>query len=93
MSTAIRGDLRLHYQLEGPADAPVLVMSNSLGTTHAMWDPQMPMLLRHFRVLRYDTRGHGESSVSGPPFGMEELAADVLAVMDSAGVQRAHFCG
>lgn len=93
MSTATRGDLRLHYELEGPADAPVLVMSNSLGTTLAMWDPQMPLLRQHFRVLRYDTRGHGASSVSAEPFGMAELGADVLAVMDHAGVQRAHFCG
>ena len=93
MSTATRGDLRLHYELEGPADAPVLVMSNSLGTTLAMWDPQMPVLRQHFRVLRYDTRGHGASSVSAQPFGMAELGADVLAVMDHAGVQRAHFCG
>ncbi|WP_354685512.1 3-oxoadipate enol-lactonase [Cupriavidus necator] len=93
MSTATRDDLRLHYELEGPADAPVLVMSNSLGTTLAMWDPQLPALLRHFRVLRYDTRGHGASSASAQPFGMAELGADVLAVMDHAGVQRAHFCG
>ncbi|KAI3605922.1 Beta-ketoadipate enol-lactone hydrolase (plasmid) [Cupriavidus necator H850] len=93
MSTATHGDLRINYELEGPADAPVLVMSNSLGTTLAMWDPQMPVLRKHFRVLRYDTRGHGASTESGQRFGIEDLGDDVLAVMDHAGVQRAHFCG
>ncbi|MFN3402128.1 MAG: alpha/beta fold hydrolase, partial [Ferrovibrio sp.] len=57
----------LHYRLDGPEDAPVLVMSNSLGTDHTMWDPQMPALLQRFRVLRYDTRGHGKSSVPKAP--------------------------
>ncbi|MFJ4289535.1 3-oxoadipate enol-lactonase [Cupriavidus sp. NPDC089707] len=93
MSIATRDGLRLHYELQGPAGAPVLVMSNSLGTNLSMWDPQMPALLERFRVLRYDTRGHGASGVPAAPFGMAELGADVLAVMDHAGVGRAHFCG
>lgn len=91
--TATRAGVSIHYTIEGAAGAPVLVMSNSLGTTLQMWDPQMPALLRHFRVLRYDTRGHGRSSVPAEPFGMAELGADVLAVMEHAGVGRAHFCG
>lgn len=91
--TATCQGLNLHYVIEGRLDAPVLVMSNSLGTTLQMWDPQMPTLLRHFRVLRYDTRGHGRSSVPQEPFGMAELGADVLAVMDHAGVTHAHYCG
>ena len=93
MSIATRDGLRLHYELQGPAGAPALVMSNSLGTSLSMWDPQMPALLERFRVLRYDTRGHGASAVPDAPFGMAELGADVLAVMDHAGVERAHFCG
>ncbi|MCY1349369.1 3-oxoadipate enol-lactonase 2 [compost metagenome] len=93
MSIATRDGLRLHYELQGPAGAPVLVMSNSLGTSLSMWDPQMPALLERFRVLRYDTRGHGASAVPAAPFGMAELGADVLAVMDHAGVGHAHFCG
>lgn len=93
MSFATRDGIRIQYVLQGNPGAPVLVMSNSLGTTLEMWDPQMPALLERYRVLRYDTRGHGGSSVPAEPFGMAELAADVLAVMDDAGVERADFCG
>jgi 3-oxoadipate enol-lactonase len=83
----------LHYRLEGPEDAPVLVMSNSLGTDHTMWDPQMPALLQRFRVLRYDTRGHGKSSVPKAPYQVDRLGKDVLALMDGLGIPKAMFCG
>src|SRR6201982_3783582 len=59
---------RLNYRFDGPADAPVLVLSNSLGTNLSMWDPQIPALAARFRVLRYDTRGHGESAVTAGPY-------------------------
>ena len=62
------GTGRLHYELDGPEQAPVLVLSNSLGTTMSMWLPQLPALSEHFRVLRYDTRGHGLSDVSPGPY-------------------------
>jgi len=84
---------RLHYVIEGEADKPVLVMSNSLGTTLEMWNPQMAALTRHYRVLRYDTRGHGRSGLPTATFGMADLAADVIAILDHAGVTRADFCG
>ena len=64
------GDLmpaRLHHRLEGPEDAPVLVLSNSLGTSLEMWDDQAPALAEHFRLLRFDSRGHGRSEVPGRP--------------------------
>ena len=61
----------IHYRVEGPADGPVLVLSHSLGTTLAMWDPQMPSLTGRFRVLRYDSRGHGESTVTPGPYTLE----------------------
>jgi 3-oxoadipate enol-lactonase len=83
----------LHYRLEGPEDALVLVMSNSLGTDLTMWDPQMPALLQRFRVLRYDTRGHGKSSVPKTPYQVDRLGKDVLALMDSLGIPKAMFCG
>ncbi|MGO4305792.1 3-oxoadipate enol-lactonase [Cupriavidus sp. RAF12] len=83
----------LHYVLEGASDKPVLVMSNSLGTTLEMWDPQMAALTAQYRVLRYDTRGHGRSALPAASFGMHELAEDVIAIMDHAGIERAHFCG
>jgi 3-oxoadipate enol-lactonase len=86
-------DVDLNYQLEGPASAPVLVLSNSLGTDLHMWDVQMPALTRHFQVLRYDTRGHGQSLVNDGPFSIEQLGRDVLALLDALDIARAHFCG
>ena len=87
---------KLHYVLEaapGNEDAPVLVMSNSLGTTLDMWMPQLPAFLEHFRVLRYDTRGHGQSEVMPGPYTIAQLGGDVLALLDALQIQRAHFCG
>lgn len=89
-----KGDpVRLHYQLEGQIDAPVLVLSNSLGTTLEMWEPQMPALLERFRVLRYDGRGHGQSEITPGPYSIAQLAGDVVALMDYLEIGRAHFCG
>jgi 3-oxoadipate enol-lactonase len=84
---------RVHYQLEGPAHAPVLVLSNSLGTTLAMWEPQVAPLSRRFRLLRYDTRGHGLSSAPPGPYSIGDLGRDVIALLDALKIQRAHFCG
>ncbi|OBS10969.1 3-oxoadipate enol-lactonase [Acidihalobacter prosperus] len=86
-------ELRLHYRLEGPVDAPVLVLSNSLGAALEMWQPQMAALSERFRVLRYDTRGHGRSSVPPGPYSIERLGHDVLGLLDALDIERAHFCG
>src|SRR5258708_16161354 len=83
----------LHYQIEGPGNAPALVLSNSLGTNYAMWDAQMPELHKHFRVLRYDTRGHGQSEVTPGPYSFEQLGRDVLALADEADIGSFSFCG
>jgi 3-oxoadipate enol-lactonase len=83
----------LNYQLDGPADAPVLVLSNSLGTDLHMWDTQIETFTQHFRVLRYDTRGHGKSLVTEGPYSIEQLGRDVLALLDALHIERAHFCG
>ncbi|MEO8493190.1 3-oxoadipate enol-lactonase [Pseudomonas sp.] len=83
----------LHYQLDGPVDAPVLVLSNSLGTDLHMWDIQMQAFTRHFRVLRFDTRGHGKSLVTEGPYSIEQLGQDVIALLDALEIPRAHFCG
>jgi 3-oxoadipate enol-lactonase len=93
MSYLTNDGARLYYQLEGPDDAPVLVLSNSLGTTLDMWAPQMPALLQRFRVLRHDARGHGRSEVTPGPYTIAQLGADALALMDHLGIARAHFCG
>jgi 3-oxoadipate enol-lactonase len=85
--------VRLHYELEGRAEAPCLVLSNSLGTDLGMWAPQMPALLQHFRVLRYDTRGHGQSGVTPGPYSIAQLGGDVIALMDHVKIEKAHFCG
>ncbi|QDA62372.1 3-oxoadipate enol-lactonase [Hymenobacter jejuensis] len=81
------------YTLTGPVTAPVLVFSNSLGTDHTMWDAQLPALTAHFQVLRYDTRGHGQSAVTPGPYSAELLGRDVLALLDALQLERAHFCG
>jgi len=83
----------LNYQLDGPADAPVLVLSNSLGTDLGMWDAQMPLWAERFRVLRYDTRGHGASLVTEGPYSIEQLGRDVLALLDGLDIAKAHFVG
>ncbi|MFV3405659.1 MULTISPECIES: 3-oxoadipate enol-lactonase [Pseudomonas] len=83
----------LNYQIDGPADAQVLVLSNSLGTDLGMWDAQIPAWSEHFRVLRYDTRGHGGSQVSEGPYSIEQLGRDVLALLDALDIAHAHFVG
>jgi 3-oxoadipate enol-lactonase len=88
-----KNDLRLNYQVEGADDAPWLVLSNSLGTTLDMWAPQIPALAKRFRVLRFDTRGHGKSSVTPGPYTIAQLGGDVIALMDHLNIPRAHFCG
>ncbi len=93
MPFADTGTGKLHYALDGAADAPVLVLSNSLGTTLDMWLPQLPALVEHFRVLRYDTRGHGQSDVTPGPYSIAQLGGDVLALLDHLKIPRAHFCG
>ena len=93
MPTVKIADGELNYRLDGPADAPVLVLSNSLGTDLHMWDAQVPSFSEHFRVLRYDTRGHGESSVTPGPYSIERLGQDVLDLVDALGIERFAFCG
>jgi 3-oxoadipate enol-lactonase len=83
----------IHYELEGPENKPVLMLCNSLGTTLHMWNPQAAALTQHFRLLRYDRRGHGKSGVPAGPYSMEMLGRDALAVMDAAKVNKINWCG
>ncbi|HEV8163399.1 MAG TPA: alpha/beta fold hydrolase, partial [Actinomycetota bacterium] len=81
------------HKVEGPDDAPVLVLSNSIGSTSAMWDPQIPALSERFRIVRYETRGHAGAPVPDGPYAIGDLGADVVALLDRLGVERAHFAG
>src|SRR5688572_8691040 len=78
------------YTVAGAADAPVVVLSNSLGATRAMWDPQVPALAERFRVVTYDTRGHGESPAPAGPYTLDDLVDDLVALLDQLGAGRAH---
>jgi 3-oxoadipate enol-lactonase len=85
--------VELNHVLEGPEDAPVLILSNSLGTTLSMWDDQASVLRERFRLLRYDQRGHGDSPVPSGPYKIEDLGLDLLALLDRLGIEHASFCG
>ena len=93
MPFAQLADVRLHYELEGDPQLPVLMLCNSLGTTLEMWTPQLAAFLAHFRVLRYDTRGHGQSEVTPGEYSIARLGADALALLDHLGIRRVSFCG
>jgi 3-oxoadipate enol-lactonase len=82
----------LHHEILGPEDAPVLLMGGSLGTDLGMWDGQLPLASR-LRLVRFDHRGHGGSPVPPGPYEMADLGRDVLALMDSLGIERASYCG
>jgi 3-oxoadipate enol-lactonase / 4-carboxymuconolactone decarboxylase len=86
-------NIRLFYRLEGKADAPVLVLSHSIGTDHGMWAPQIDDLLPHFQVLRYDTRGHGASDAPAGEYSVERLGRDVIALADKLKISKFAFCG
>src|SRR5437763_15331113 len=93
MPTVQSNGCPIHYEVEGPTDKPVLMFCNSLGTTLHMWDGQMPEVTRHFRVVRYDRRGHGKSGVRKGPYTMEMLGRGALAVLDAAKVGKTNWCG
>lgn len=85
---------RLHYRIDGGrADAPWLLFCNSLGTDLHMWDAQATALAGPFRVLRYDRRGHGQSTTPPPPYSLADLGKDALALLDALQIGRASFCG
>jgi len=93
LTSATINGARLAYRLDGPADAPTVMLSNSLMSTMAMWEPQMPALTERYQVLRYDTRGHGESEVTPGPYRIEQLADDAAALIDHTGIGPVHFVG
>ncbi|HUK65850.1 MAG TPA: 3-oxoadipate enol-lactonase [Anaeromyxobacteraceae bacterium] len=93
MTSRDGGAVRVHYRLDGPARAPVVLLSHALGCDLRMWDPQLPLLGQRYRVLRYDTRGHGSSPVPSGPCTLADLGRDVLGLLDDLALTHVHFCG
>jgi len=90
----LTGDgVRIAYRFDGDAGLPVLVLSNSIATDLHMWDAQIPALSAHFRVLRYDARGHGASDAPPGAYSLDRLGRDVLELLDALGLERVHFLG
>ncbi len=85
--------LRLHVEVEGPADAPTMMFSNSLGSDLGIWDGVVPALGSALRIIRYDTRGHGRSDVPDGPYSISGLGEDAVAILDALGIRRAAICG
>ena len=85
--------VELHHVIDGPADAPAVVLIPSLGSTLEMWEPQVEPLARHFRVIRVDPRGHGRSPAPDGPYTLDDISGDVVALLDRLGMQRAHVAG
>ena len=80
MNITVNG-ISVNYTLEGPASGPVITMSNSLASNLSMWDPQLPALVSRYRVLRYDTRGHGQTDAPPGPYSLDDLTEDVRALL------------
>ncbi len=93
MQTALVNGAHIAYRVDGPTGTPVLMLSNSLMSSYRMWDPQIDALLTGYRVLRYDTRGHGESQTTPGPYSIELLADDAAALIDHTALGPVHFVG
>jgi len=85
--------ISINYQLEGPAAGPVVTLSHSLATNLSMWDPQVRALASRYRVVRYDTRGHGGTDAPAGPYALEQMAEDARALLRALGIARTHFIG
>ncbi|ANN78380.1 3-oxoadipate enol-lactonase [Bordetella flabilis] len=93
MAFALNGPTRIYWRSDGLRSLPALVLGNSLGTDFSLWDPVLPRLMRHFRVIRFDMRGHGASDAPAGSYTMAQLAGDLAAVVQGAGLDRFHYCG
>jgi len=83
----------LNVSVEGRDGGPTLMLSNPLGTTLGVWEPQMAALTRFFRVIRYDRRGHGKSGTPPGPYSIEDFGKDALAILDDLNIAHTHWCG
>ncbi len=87
------GDVRIHYRVDGPADGPTVVFANSLGTDMRLWDPILPLLPAGLRIIRWDKRGHGLSTVPSGPYTMGALISDCEKLLDHLEVKESVFVG
>jgi 3-oxoadipate enol-lactonase len=87
------GEATISYDVDGDPAAPALLLINSIGSTREMWARQLAAFTRSHRVIRYDARGHGVSSVPRGPYTLDQLGRDALAILDEVGVRAAHVCG
>ncbi len=87
------GDVRIHYRVDGPADGPTVVFANSLGTDMRLWDPILPLLPKGLRLIRWDKRGHGLSTVPSGPYSMGSLITDCERLLDHLAVKECVFVG
>lgn len=85
--------MKTNYKIQGTPNSPVLMFSNSLGADLSMWDELVPLLLPYFRVLQYDTRGHGQSELTEGPYTIERLSKDVISLLDQLDIDKVYFCG
>jgi 3-oxoadipate enol-lactonase len=92
MQSTVNG-ISINFEIDGPDNAPWLVLSNSLLTNLSMWDDQVAALKSSYRILRYDQRGHGGTQATPGPYSFDLLVADVIALLDMLGIGRANFCG
>lgn len=83
----------INFEVDGDPQAPVLVLGSSIGTSHRLWDPQLPGLVRDYRVLRFDLPGHDGKPAPPGPYAVGELAAEVLAGIDGLGITTFSYCG
>jgi 3-oxoadipate enol-lactonase len=92
MQTTANGN-SIYYEISGPEGAPVVMLSQSLACTSAMWHPQVPVLEKKYRVLRYDTRGHGRSGAPGGAYSLDMLGDDAVGLLDALAIKAVHWCG
>jgi 3-oxoadipate enol-lactonase len=85
--------MKLGHRLDGDPAAPVVVLAGSLGSTLAMWEPQLPALSEHFRLLRFDHPGHGSSAPAERPLAIDDVGAAALGLLDELELERVSFCG
>ena len=93
LETVRVGDIDIAYRWDGVADGPVVMMAHALGTSHRVFDLQVPALADRYRVLRYDWRGHGDTSAPPGPYALEQFERDAVGLMDALELPSVNWVG